>query len=106
MVFYNKKEKLLYAADVILCVNGKYLLPFPVPLEEKMMSSLEFISTLDVDTMILAHGGVKRVEGLKDITEDLKVQMTKALPPILEKLRILASFSPEIRKENRRKNAA
>jgi glyoxylase-like metal-dependent hydrolase (beta-lactamase superfamily II) len=110
MVFYNKKEKLLYAADVILCVNGKFLLPFPVPMEHKMNASLDLISSMDVEKLILAHGGVKYVKGLKAITDELKIQLTKALPPILEKLRLLALFSPEIRKEMKkemnRKNAA
>ena len=103
MVFYNEKERLLYAADVILCVNGKYLLPFPVPMEDKMARSLDMISSLNVETLLLAHGGLKKVKDLKAVTDDLKAQLTKGLPPILEKLRILASFSPEIRKERQRK---
>jgi glyoxylase-like metal-dependent hydrolase (beta-lactamase superfamily II) len=103
MVFINTKEKLLYAADVILCVNGKFLLPFPVPMEDKMIKSLDFLATLDVRTMILAHGGVKQVKNLKTLTSELKIQLTKNLPPTLEKLRILATFSPEIRKDKKRK---
>ncbi len=106
MVFYNKKEKLLYAADVILCINGKYVLPFPVPMERRMAQSLDILANLDVETMVLAHGGVKHLNGLKSITDDLKIQMTRSLPPKLEKIRILASFSPEIRKDRRQKKAA
>lgn len=103
MVFYNRKAKLLYAADVILCVNGKYLLPFPVPMEKKMTRSLDLIASLEVDTMFMAHGGVKEMIDLKTVTEELKIQLTKPLPPALEKLKILQMFSPVARKELRRK---
>ncbi|MBU1171597.1 MAG: MBL fold metallo-hydrolase [Proteobacteria bacterium] len=106
IVLYNENARLLYAADVILCVNGKMLLPFPVPLEDKMTTSLDRISDLKVETLLLAHGGVMKVDGMRKITRNLQGQLYKGLPPLLEKLKILESFSPEIRKEKKRKKAA
>lgn len=106
IVIYNEKERLLYSADVILCVNGKLLLPFPVPLEDLMSQTLSRISLMDVDTLLLAHGGLKEIGDMNDITDELKGQLKNKLPPILEKLKILESFSPEIRKEKMRAKAA
>jgi glyoxylase-like metal-dependent hydrolase (beta-lactamase superfamily II) len=98
MVFYNQRQKALYAADVILCVNGKYLVPFPVPLREHMRDTLDRLSTLKVRTLILAHGGIKVVSSIKGIVADLKAQLSNDLPPLLQKLMSVSRFSPEIRK--------
>lgn len=107
MIFYNETEKVLYAADVILCVNGKFLLPFPVPLNDYMLETLETISELDVRTLMLAHGGIITVNnGMKTITDTLKDLLRKGLPPALRKLKYLEYFSPEIKRARIRKKAA
>jgi glyoxylase-like metal-dependent hydrolase (beta-lactamase superfamily II) len=106
IVLYNETFRVLYAADVILCVNGKFLLPFPVPMEERMHSTLDKIGALTVDTLLLAHGGLMAVDSMMSLSRELKEQLAKDLPPLLEKLKILESFSPEIRKDKKRKQAA
>lgn len=106
IVLYHAGARLLYAADVILCVNGKMLLPFPVPMEDQMSGTLERISRLDVKTLLLAHGGLKEVGSMTSISAELSGQLYKGLPPLLEKLKILESFSPEIRKEKKKVRAA
>lgn len=107
MVFYNEDAGILYAADVILCVNGKYLLPFPVPLNDHMTETLERLSTLKVKTLMLAHGGVIETGGrMKPITDELLALLKKGLPPALKKLKYLEYFSPEIKKAKNRKKAA
>jgi glyoxylase-like metal-dependent hydrolase (beta-lactamase superfamily II) len=105
MVFYNEKSRAVYAADVILCVNGKFLLPFPVPLKDHMMDSLIRISAFNVETLILAHGGLMTVPDLKTITDELKLQINTDLPPTLKKLKALALFSPEIKKAEKERAA-
>lgn len=106
IVIYNAKARVLYAADVILCVNGKMLLPFPVPMEEQMAGTMSRIGNLDVDILLLAHGGLKHISNIRDITDDLAGQLNKGLPPLLEKLKVLESFSPEVRKEKKRVKVA
>ena len=56
MVLYNEKEKILYAADIILKVGKKCVLPFPVPMPQLMAQSLLRLSHLDIKILLLAHG--------------------------------------------------
>lgn len=55
---YNKRESVLYVADLILNIDGKFVLPFPVLFPQLMKCSLEKIKSLEFDTLLLAHGGV------------------------------------------------
>lgn len=103
IVLYNESKRLLYAADVALCVNGKFLLPFPVAMEDQMRKTLELLSHLDVETLLMAHGGVMIVQTMERISRTLTRQLDAGLPPALEKLKFLESFSPEVRKVNRKK---
>lgn len=105
IVMYNKDAKALYVADVVLCVNGKFLLPFPVPMEDRMKQTLKRISELEVETVLMAHGGLMKVRNMQGISRILLKQLIDGLPPALEKMKVLESFSPEIRKlnKNRRK---
>ena len=71
VVLYNKDAKTLYAADVMLIVGNDFSLPFPVPMPEKMKESLKRIRDLDVNTLLLAHGGRMEVDGLEEIVDGL-----------------------------------
>jgi glyoxylase-like metal-dependent hydrolase (beta-lactamase superfamily II) len=102
IVLYNEKNETLYAADVILRVNGKFLLPFPVPLRSYMSKSLKKLAVLKVKTLLLAHGGKVTVSGLKDITKMLENDLGKKLHPAFKKLIILENFSPEIKRAKKR----
>ncbi|MDY0161850.1 MBL fold metallo-hydrolase [Desulfobotulus sp.] len=98
MVFYHQETKTLYAADVILYVNRRFQLPFPVSMPEAMGESLLRIRNLDVNTLILAHGGVMRVEGMAEIVDGLLKRLDESrLNPMLRRLRPLTRFSPELR---------
>lgn len=106
MVLYNESNRLLYAADVVLSVNGKFLLPFPVAMEDQMRDTLKRVSQLDVSTLLMAHGGVMQVRNMERIAHILTKQLDSGLPPALEKLKVLESFSPEVRKENKKRQVA
>ncbi|MEA3451642.1 MAG: MBL fold metallo-hydrolase [Bacteroidota bacterium] len=56
-VVYNQSEKTLYAADVLLVVNKKCKLPFPVELKVLGEQTLLKLSKLEIKTLLLAHGG-------------------------------------------------
>jgi len=57
IVAYNSAQKTLYAADVLLVVNKKCKLPFPVELKVLDEQTLLKLSELNIKTLLLAHGG-------------------------------------------------
>jgi len=77
--FYHSKEKILYLADVAVCVNGKLKLPFPVELKEQAKNTLINLSKLDIQTLLLAHGGVIQQENLSNLLLEL-------IPKLYDKL--------------------
>ncbi|MCW7754104.1 MBL fold metallo-hydrolase [Desulfobotulus sp. H1] len=98
MVFYHAETKTLYAADVILYVNRRFQLPFPVSLPDEMEESLLRIRNLDVKTLILAHGGILEVEGVAPIVDILLARLSETtINPMLRRIRPLTRFSPALR---------
>lgn len=57
-VVYNQSQKILYAADVLLLVNKKCQLPFPVELKVFGKQTLLKLSELEVKNLLMAHGGM------------------------------------------------
>jgi glyoxylase-like metal-dependent hydrolase (beta-lactamase superfamily II) len=53
---YNSKKKILYLADMVVQVNGRCVLPFPVVFPDKMKESLIRLSCLEINTLLQAHG--------------------------------------------------
>jgi glyoxylase-like metal-dependent hydrolase (beta-lactamase superfamily II) len=53
---YHEHEKLLYIADIVVHINGKCMLPFPVVFPEKMQESLLKLSKMEISTILQAHG--------------------------------------------------
>ncbi|TWI74401.1 glyoxylase-like metal-dependent hydrolase (beta-lactamase superfamily II) [Desulfobotulus alkaliphilus] len=98
MVFYHAQSKTLYAADVILYVNRRFQLPFPVSIPHEMEESLLRIRNLDVERLILAHGGVLQVEGMAEIVDGLLALLARTrLSPLLRRIRPLTRFSPALK---------
>ena len=58
IVLYNNNQKLLSAADVTLRINNKCLLPFPVELKKMAKQSLQMLSEIEINKLLLAHGGI------------------------------------------------
>ncbi len=71
---FNEKEGVLYPADLVLRLEDKFVLPFPVLFPSRMIASLEKIKKLTFKTVLLAHGGIigkDRVDEFKDVLERL-----------------------------------
>ena len=62
IVLYNKENRLLYSSDCIITVNGRYNLPIPVFFPFTMKQSFQKLMTLDITTLIPAHGGIIETE--------------------------------------------
>lgn len=67
LTFYHPEEKILYAADVAVCVNQRLQLPYPVELKDLAKNTLLKLSELDVETLLLAHGGIIQQENVNNL---------------------------------------
>jgi len=68
---YHEKKKILYAADNILELNGKYILPFPIIFREIMLESLKKIENLKIDTLYIAHGKINSDHKANEIIKNV-----------------------------------
>ena len=77
IVLYNQKEKVLYLADLILKIDDKFVLPFPILFPDLMLRSLERVKEYNFDTLLFAHDGIldKKDMGIsfKKLIENLKL---------------------------------
>lgn len=55
---YNEEKKIVYLADLVLMLDGKFVLPFPVLFPKLMRKSLEKVADLNLKKILLAHGGM------------------------------------------------
>ncbi len=58
IALYNEKYSILYLADLILKIEDKFVLPFPVIFPRMMNQSLVKIQQCNFNTLLFAHGGV------------------------------------------------
>ncbi|NOY23511.1 MAG: hypothetical protein GXO70_08385 [Acidobacteria bacterium] len=100
--FFNRRESIFYAADMTLFINGKFMLPFPIPFPEKMRASLNRLAGLKTDTLLLAHGGKISGMDFPALMKTMGEQVGKIDNPIFQRLKPFTSIGPEIRKDRRR----
>lgn len=98
MVLYNQSEKILYAADVLLRLNGKCQLPFPVELKKYGKQTLLKLADLDVDTMLLAHGGICENLDTKQIFLNLIPKLSQKFKFPMTIMELFVGFNPALRK--------
>ncbi len=81
IVLYNEKEGILYLADLILKIDEKFVLPFPIIFPQLMGKSLDKIKEYKFDTLLFAHGGILEKEKLEidfvELIENLKKNIGK-----------------------------
>lgn len=58
---FHRATNKIYVADLVVIVKGKYAPPFPVFHPNQYKSSLQKVSDLNVDKVILAHGGEREI---------------------------------------------
>ncbi len=98
IVLYQKKEEILYAADVLLRVNGKCQLPFPVELKKYGEQTLQKLSQLPIKTLLLAHGGISEDLDYKNIFLDLIPKLDRTLKFPITLMRFLSGYNPPLKR--------
>ena len=59
----HRESKVLYLADVILKVKGRFIAPFPVEYPELYMKTIEALSRMGLEEILMAHGGRAQPKG-------------------------------------------
>ena len=95
---YHKQSKTIYLADVVLKINKKYLLPMPVTLPKLMEKTLTELSKIDIENLLLAHGGQITIKDEKTFFYNLKIQLSEKKRGLFKLINLVSFFPPCIRK--------
>jgi len=98
---FNGRESVFYAADMVLFMNGKFMLPFPIPFPDRMRSSLNRLAELKADTLLLAHGGKLSSIDFFTLMKTMEKQIGEINNPMFQRLAPFTAIGPEIRKDRR-----
>ena len=98
VALYHEQEKMLYPADYICQVKGKYLLPVPILFPEKAEKSLQRLAEYDAKTIILAHGDPISTDNSSAIFQHMCSQLLAPQPEWATSVNRMFRFSSEIRK--------
>ncbi len=99
---YNKKYKIIYVGDLIVIVNKKCVLPFPITIPSMIEESLNHLATLDIDKIYMAHGSECDNNKEKNVFKSLVADIGIKPQGIFKVLKLISSFSPYLRKIRRR----
>ncbi|OQX97127.1 MAG: hypothetical protein B6I20_13330 [Bacteroidetes bacterium 4572_117] len=95
---YHKQSKTIYLGDVILKLKNKYLLPMPITLPGLMKKTLNKLSEIEIENLLLAHGGRVTIEQNKSFFYNLIEQVGEKKKGIFKFINLISLFSPCIRK--------
>lgn len=101
MAFYHAQSQTLYAGDITVLRNKRYLLPFPVPFPDRMRDTLLRLQALPVRTLLLAHGGTISLPTGHDVFGNLIEKLDEPQPEQFRKLAPLCRIAPDIRKPDK-----
>ncbi len=76
---YNKEQKIVYVADVVLEINSKCKLPFPVTMPDIMAKTLDKLSNYQIAKIDLAHAQKCSIKNEKDFFIQLKPLLNQKL---------------------------
>lgn len=80
IVLFHHESGVLYAGDLVVGVNNKFMLPFPISLPSCMNKSIQLLENLPWRTIYMAHGGiVERSNMGNDVFEKLRKMINRKL---------------------------
>lgn len=100
MVLYNKKERILFAGDMVICVReGNFDLPMPIIFKNRIRKSYENLSEMEIKIICPAHGAPFSTDNQSEFFGYLKELTFKPLSTLSKKVHMLSFYSPEVRKK-------
>ncbi len=97
MVFYQEKERVLYAGDLIIRIGEKLLPPFPTLFPELMRKTLQHMAKLPVQKLLLAHGGIVEIEDSESFFTSLLPQVGRCDHKSFRMIEPICSLVPDAR---------
>lgn len=97
MIFYNKKNRLLYVSDIIIYNKGKYLPPVPVLFPCSMKKSLLKIKELNPEYILLAHGSEGIMKYKEGSIDEVIKKVAEGAPRFTRIFYLISKFSREYR---------
>jgi len=91
---YNINDLTIYIADVVLKINNKFLLPFPVTIPQLMEKTLKKLSKLPIKKILLAHGGVAEIENKENFFKPLIKQVYQKHKGVFLLFKYISMFPP------------
>lgn len=101
IVIYNNIARVLYAADCICNVKGRFLAPLPIIFTDTMKQSYDKLAALDIDTMLLAHGEPLHAPVTDNVFAYMKALLDEPPTWMRRKINLLSLCSPEVWKNKR-----
>jgi len=97
VALYHPESMMLYWADSICSANGRFHLPVPVLYPELMRESLKRMVALEPRQILLAHGGIFRVQDQELLSKQVEAVLNKEVNPHIDRIHSLFLFSKAAR---------
>jgi len=94
---YHPETQTIYVGDVVLKIKNKYVLPMPVTLPGLMDKSLLKLSKLKIKNILLAHGGINKLEDSKIFFLQMREKLKTANDKMPALIRSISFFPPCIK---------
>ena len=98
LAFYNEKERILYIADLICDVKGKFHLPLPIVFPQTMAESFDKLGATQAQTILRAHGKPINTDNCPQLFDNMKQLLNRPATPFVKRIWRLSKHSPEIKK--------
>lgn len=98
LAFYNEKERILYIADLICDVKGKFHLPLPIVFPQTMAESFDKLGATQAQTILRAHGNPINTDNCPQLFDNMKQLLNRPATPFVKRIWRLSKHSPEIKK--------
>ncbi len=92
---FNSFTKTIYLGDLMVEIRGNYMLPFPIVFPAKLKESMQRLSKLKIQKMLIAHGTVYDNADFNKILKRLSLKTFNKAPGIFKILRYFVKFTSE-----------
>lgn len=96
IVLFNAQASILYAADCILDIKGKFQLPLPVVFPNQMRQSYAKLAALNAASILLAHGETILTQSSAALFTSMQLQLDRPPNKMTRRVRRLSIYSPEV----------
>ena len=98
ILLYNEKNSLIYVADTIINVKGRFFPPVPVLFPAAMKETLFKIKKLNPKTILCAHSDPPLLEYKDEMVDKVIKKVDTEITPFIKFFYSISKFTPEYKK--------